>query len=244
MTAVFKLSNVTKHYGTREVLNIDNLEIERGRIYSILGPNGAGKSTLMRIMSLLCINDTGELEVLGERVSWTQSQLLQLRRQMAMVTQTSLMFKGTVYYNVAYGLRVRKKPQAKQRKIVQECLDLVGMSDFIDYPAQKLSGGERQKVALARVLAVNPRVIFLDEPTSNIDPGSAAEIEQHIKFINSEYKTTVILVTHNLFQARRLADDIFFLWDGKVIEKGTAEYMFEHAADARTQAFFKGEIIF
>lgn len=244
MTPVFKLSEVTKKYGTREVLNIGELEIEEGRIYSILGPNGAGKSTLMRIMSLLTVNTTGRFSIFGENITWTKSQLLRLRRQMAMVTQTALMFKGNVYYNVAYGLKARRTREAEQKRIVEECLDLVGMTDFINYPAQKLSGGERQKVALARVLAVKPRVIFLDEPTSNIDPGSAGEIEEHIKLINSEYNATVILVTHNLFQARRLADEILFLWEGRLLERGSAEHMYTGAVDDRTRAFFRGEIVF
>lgn len=240
MAALFRLYNVTKRYRSREVLNIRKMEVNKGRIYTILGPNGAGKTTLLRVMSLLTVNDSGRIEVFGEEVSWNKSQLVRLRRHMAMVTQTSFMFKGSVYYNVAYGLKVRKRPEPEQRKIVKECLELMGMSDFADYPAQKLSGGERQKVAIARALAVKPEVLFLDEPTSSLEPNSAMDIEHYIKFINSQYNTTVIMVTHNLFQARRLAEEIFFLWDGKIIEHGSCEDLFTRARDERTRAFLQG----
>jgi tungstate transport system ATP-binding protein len=244
MNAEFKLFNISKRYGQREVLNIDNLEIGGGRIYCILGPNGAGKTTLFRIMSLLTLNDTGKIHVLGEEVTWQKNQVVRLRRKMAMVTQTSFMFEGSVYYNVAYGLRVRNTPAAEERKTVNESLELLGMMDFINQPARNLSGGERQKVAIARALAVKPRVLFLDEPTSNIDPASALDIERYIQYINKEMGTTIIMVTHNLFQARRLSEEIFFMWEGKIIEKGESEELFEHAQDKRTRSFIKGEIVF
>jgi tungstate transport system ATP-binding protein len=244
VTTVLKLSNVTKYYGSRQVLNVEELEIGAGQIYSILGPNGAGKTTMMRIMALLTRNNIGQIEVLGEKVTWDKSQLLRLRRQMSMVTQTSYMFAGPVHYNVSYGLRVRNKSVVEVNKLVKESLELVGMSDFIDYPARNLSGGEKQKVAIARVLALKPRVLFLDEPTSSIDPTSARDIERYIKFINSELGTTVILVTHNLFQARRLADHTIFMWDGEIIETGSSEDLFENAIDKRTRAFLSGEVVF
>lgn len=244
MTTVLRLSDVTKRYGTREVLKLNTLELDEGQIYSILGPNGAGKTTLMRIMALLTRNDTGKVRVFGEDVSWNKAQLLRLRRQMSMVTQTSYMFEGSVYYNVSYGLRVRKIHEKEQRRTVERCLALVGMSDFINYPARYLSGGEKQKVAIARALAVKPRVLFLDEPTSSIDPASARDIEHYIKFINAEFGTTVILITHNLFQARRLAHQIVFMWNGEIIERGPVEELFNHAQDSRTMAFLRGEIAF
>lgn len=244
MNAEFRLSNVTKHYGPREVLNIDELEIKGGQIYCILGPNGAGKTTLFRIMALLTVNDSGKMNILGEEVNWNKNQLVRLRRQMAMVTQTSFMFEGSVYYNVAYGLQVRKTNEAQQKKKVSECLELLGMQNFINQPARSLSGGERQKVAIARALAVSPRVLFLDEPTSNIDPASALDIERYIRFINQEMGTTIIMVTHNLFQAQRLAEEIFFMWEGKIIEKGNCQELFAAARDKRTRSFLRGETVF
>ena len=162
MTTQFKLHNIIKRYGSRTVLDIDQLALPEGRIYTIMGPNGSGKSTLLRIMALLLINDEGELEVLGEKVSWEKEQLLHLRRQMSMVTQTAFMFQGSVDYNVAYGLKVRKMNSRLIRERVNEMLEMAGMSAYREADARTLSGGERQKAALARAMAVNPRVLFLD----------------------------------------------------------------------------------
>lgn len=244
MKTPFKLHNVIKRYGDREVLNIDQLSIPAEKIYTILGPNGSGKSTLLRILALLLVNDAGELEVLGEKVTWEKRQLLKLRRQMSMVTQTSFMFSGSVYYNVSYGLRVRRMGARKVRRRVDEMLEMVGMSAYRDADARTLSGGERQKVAIARALAINPRVLFLDEPTSNIDVASAADIEKHIRYINKERGTTIIIVTHNLFQARRLADEVLFLNEGRIIEQGACETIFNQPGDERTAAFLRGETVF
>lgn len=244
MKTPFKLHNVIKLYGEREVLNIDQLSIPAGKIYTILGPNGSGKSTLLRILALLLINDVGQLEVLGEKVTWEKGQLLKLRRQMSMVTQTSFMFSGSVNYNVSYGLRVRKMSARKVRRQAEEMLEMVGMSAYRDADARTLSGGERQKVAIARALAVNPRVLFLDEPTSNIDAASAADIEKHIRYINKERGTTIIMVTHNLFQARRLTDEVLFINEGRIIEQGPGQTIFNQPRDERTAAFLRGETIF
>jgi len=244
MTTQFKLHKVIKRYGEREVLNIEQLLISSGKIYTILGPNGSGKSTLLRIMALLLVNDEGVLEVLGESVRWEKGQLLKLRRQMSMVTQTSFMFQGSVAYNVAYGLRVRKMKAPRAQNRVDEVLEMVGMNAYCDANACTLSGGERQKIALARALAVNPRVLFLDEPTSNIDIASASEIEKYIHRINKEQHVTIIMVTHNLFQARRLADDVLFMNEGRIIEQGAGQSLFAQPHDARTAAFLRGETIF
>ncbi len=244
MTIPFKLHKVVKRYQEREVLNIDRLEIPAGKIYSILGPNGSGKTTLLRILALLLVNDAGRLEVLGEKVNWSKGQILKLRRQMSMVTQTSYMFQGSVHYNVAYGLRKRKiaEPEIKHR--VEEVLEMVGMSAYQEADASTLSGGERQKAAIARALILRPQVLFLDEPTSNIDMASAAEIERHILTINQNWGTTIIMVTHNLFQARRLAEQVIFLHEGHIIEKGQTEMVFAQPRDERTAAFLRGETVY
>lgn len=244
MIPLFSLHNVVKRYGQREVLNVDDLIIPGQQIYTLLGPNGSGKTTLMRIMALLTRNDAGSVDIWDEEVNWSKAQLLRLRRQMTMVTQTAFMFDGTVYANVAYGLKVRQIPDKQIRPIVEESLELMGMGGFIATDTRGLSGGERQKVAIARALAVKPQVLFLDEPTSNIDPQSAVEIEHYIKYINQELGVTIVMVTHNLFQARRLANEIFFLWEGKIIEKGSCEEIFSRATDSRTCSFLKGETVF
>jgi len=244
MQAVFRLHKVTKRYGTREVLNVEDLAIPGHKIYTFLGPNGSGKTTLLRIIALLHKNTTGKVEVLGEEVVWSKEQTLRLRRQMAMVTQTSFMFEGSVSANVAYGLKVRGHKGNEVKHRVEEVLDLVGMTSFIKNDTRGLSGGERQKVAIARALAVKPKVLFLDEPTANIDPRSSLEIEKYIKIVNEELNTTIIIVTHNLFQARRLADQIHFMWDGKIIESGTSLEMFQSPQDKRTRLFLVGDAVY
>ncbi len=242
MTAAFTLSDVNKVYGSREVLNVRHLEVHHNYCYTILGPNGSGKTTLLRIMGLLLVNDGGKINVLGEKITWEKSQLLRLRRQMAMVTQSSYMFLGSVYYNLAYGLKVRGNSGTCINQKVDEVLEIVGMSEFKQADAHSLSGGERQKIAIARALTVKPRVLFLDEPTTNIDNKSIIEIEKHIKEINTTFKTTIIMVTHNLFQARRLSDKLIMMWDGKIIEEG-GPALFEEARDARTRAFLSGQLV-
>lgn len=241
MQPIFRLHNVTKRYGQREVLNINDLAIPGHEIYSFLGPNGSGKTTLLRTIALLSKNTTGKVEVLGEQVVWSKEQLLRLRRQMAMVTQTSFMFEGSVFSNVAYGLKVRGQRGKDIKRTVAEVLELVGMTSFVNNDTRGLSGGERQKIAIARALAVKPKVLFLDEPTANIDTRSSLDIEKYIRLIKQELNTTIIFVTHDLFQARRLADRIYFLWDGHIIENGSSQEMFENPKDKRTRLFLLGD---
>lgn len=242
MEPVLKLHNISKTYNGREVLNIEELIIPGKKIYGIIGANGSGKTTLLRIMGLLLPSDSGQVKILGENVHWDKKLILKLRRQMSMVTQTSYMFEGTVYYNVSYGLRARKIKEAKVNQIVMETLEMVGMQDFVKADARTLSGGERQKVAIARALAVKPKILFLDEPTSSIDPNSGQEIEKYIRHINQVYKTTIVVVTHNLFQARRITDEVMYLWKGKLLEKGLTEDIYTNPLDERTRAFVSGEI--
>jgi tungstate transport system ATP-binding protein len=244
MTAEFRLRNVIKTFAGREVLNIDHLVMPGQKIYTILGPNGSGKTTLMRTMALLLRNDAGSIIINGEKINWSKKQLLRLRRDMTMVTQNAFMFEDSVYANVAYGLKVRRKPDKQIRSTVEECLNMVGMSSFGRANARGLSAGEIQKVAIARALAVKPKILFLDEPTSNIDPGSALDIEKFIRLINRDMKVSIIMVTHNLFQARRLSDEIIFMWDGKIIDRGTTEEMFTRPSDDRTRSFLKGDTVF
>jgi tungstate transport system ATP-binding protein len=129
------------------------------------------------------------------------------------------------------------------RQTVSQCLEWLGLTALSGASARTLSGGERQKTAIARALAVKPKVLFLDEPTSNIDPHSALEIEHHIKQINRELGTTIMLVTHNLFQARRLADEVLFMWEGHMVEKGGRD-IFTTARDQRTRDFLNGDTVF
>ncbi|NMC27019.1 MAG: ATP-binding cassette domain-containing protein [Syntrophomonadaceae bacterium] len=141
MQPLFRLHEVTKSFGAREVLNVPELTIPGKEIYAMLGPNGCGKTTILRILALLHRNSAGRVEVLGEGVDWGKDQLLRLRRQMAMVTQTAFMFEGTVFYNVAYGMKVRGQRGKEVKQRVEEALELVGMTPFLKQDARGFSGG-------------------------------------------------------------------------------------------------------
>ena len=143
--------------------------------------------------------------------------------------------------NVAYGLRIRG--QNHVRSAVQSMLERVGLTDLAHVPAHSLSGGEAQRVALARALVINPDVLLLDEPTANLDPLNVKIIETIIRDVNQQRGTTIVLVTHNVFQARRLAHRVAFLLNGELVEVGPTEQVFEAPADPRTAAFVRGEMI-
>lgn len=161
-----------------------------------------------------------------------------------MVFQHTYMFNTSVYNNVAYGLKLRRLPSQEIRKRVEEALSFVGLSDFIQRSAVKLSGGETQRVALARAIAIRPRVLLLDEPTANLDPDSVALIEQLIQKVHRELHTTVLLVTHNLFQARRIAEEVLLLYQGKLVEQAPAEEFFNSPQAEITKQFVTGRMIY
>jgi len=241
---IFTINNVVKQYGDKEILNIKSLNIKEGKIYAVLGPNGSGKSTLLRILNLLESPSAGEIRFLGQLLSFEKGLMLKQQRQMVMVTQRTVMFSTTVLANVMYGLKWRKLGQVQARERALEALRLVGMEEMAQRHARTLSGGEAQRVALARAIVLKPRVIMLDEPTANVDPNSVVIIEDLIRRVNRDLGTTVIIVTHNLFQARRISNEIIFLNQGQLIEQGETENIFTSAADSRTRQFMAGEMVY
>lgn len=241
---LFELTGVLKSYGNRTVLNITQLSLDGNSIYAILGPNGAGKTTLLRILNLLDDPDTGTIKFVGNDISHPECDRFSILRQMCMVFQRPFMFRSTVFNNVAYGLKLRGVPKAEISKRVEEAIHFVGLSDFINHPATKLSGGEMQRVALARALVLRPQVLFLDEPTANLDPASVQIIEEIIINSHQEYGMSVIMVTHNLFQAKRMADETILLINGEIVEKGKTQNIFNNPQDERTERFLNGTMIY
>jgi tungstate transport system ATP-binding protein len=242
--AIFTLHNLTKRYGNKETLNISKLEINKGQIYSILGPNGAGKSTLLRIMNLLEESTSGEMYFNQSLIPKEKSKRLLLQREMVMVLQKTIMFSNTVIGNVMYGLKVRGINAKDAKKRALEVLDMVGMKEFADQPANTLSGGEAQRVAIARAIVLKPKVIFLDEPTANLDPNSVLVIEELIKKINADWGTTIVIITHNLYQARRISHKAIILNHGSIVEIGTTEEIFTKPTNPWTQKFIAGELVY
>lgn len=212
---LYSIRNLKKSYGDRVVLDLPELFLEEGTIYGLLGPNGSGKSTLLSILSFLSAPSTGTVFYNDKPVSYTGNALQHLRREVVLVDQHPILFSTSVYRNVAYGPKIRKVPEAKLRRIVNEALDRVGMRDFADAPADRLSGGETQRVAIARALACRPKVLFFDEPTASVDVSSQIAIENIIGDLHADGGISIVISTHNLLQAAKLARKKVFLFEGR-----------------------------
>ncbi len=236
---VYRLSAVKKSYAGRTILDLDRLEILPGEKLAIVGPSGAGKSTLLRLLNFLETPDTGEMTYTGNRVGPGLS--LDTRRQVTTVFQRPALLQGSVESNVAYGLRLRGKSDREQ---IEAALTRLGLKPMQKALARTLSGGEAQRVALARAMVIRPKVLLLDEPTANLDPYNVGLIERVVREINQEQQTTVVLVTHNIFQARRMADRVGLLLGGRLVELAPAREFFESPKDARTRAFVNGEMVY
>ncbi len=211
---LYRLENLTRNHGRRTVLNIDKLEIEPHRIYTLIGPNGAGKTSLLKILAFLDKPSSGNMHFWNKQVLFEEKHLYALRRQVVLLDQTPIMFTGSVRKNVEFGLQVRKVAPKLRKQRVNEALELVGMENFGEYNAQGLSGGETKRVALARALVLQPEVLLCDEPTANVDNEHQEIILKIIERINKEQKASIIFSTHYLSQGQRLADYSLFLQNG------------------------------
>jgi len=218
--SILKIRNLKKIYNGRTVLNIKNLNFQKRKIYAIVGPNGSGKTTLLNVLNLLEKPDEGQISFYDREITNKSNiSILENRRRMTLVNQDPFLFDSTVYDNIAYGLKIRSIPSEVQKSRIRNALNIVGLSGFKDRRANQLSGGEAQRVVIARALAIEPEILFLDEPTANIDQKHVDVVERMIKKISQEIKTTVIFTTHDLSQAYRLADEVISLLDGKIIKQ-------------------------
>jgi tungstate transport system ATP-binding protein len=239
---LYQIARLTKEYGGRRVLEVEQLEIQRGEILALVGPSGSGKSTLLRLLNFLESPSSGEIEFAGERFASGQEIPLALRRRVTTVFQRPMLLNRSVWDNVNFGLRLRGLRD--KRQAVREVLKEVGLEELGRQRARTLSGGEAQRVALARAMVLHPEVLLLDEPTANLDPYNVSLIEGIVKRLNKEQHTTLVLVTHNVFQAHRLADRVAFLLEGKIVEIGDTKQFFEAPREARTRAFVNGEMVY
>lgn len=240
---LYQLTDVQQIYGMRTVLNIPSLDISRGEIFGLVGPSGAGKSTLLRLLALLEAPSQGavHLRLDGRRASYTTASIAD-RRQIAMVFQRPVLLSRSVRANVAYGLQLRGERDARLR--IDGALERVSLTALANAHPRTLSGGELQRVAVARALVLEPRVLLLDEPTANLDPANVRIIEELIREQHEQYGTTIVLVTHNIFQARRLATRVGLLLDGELVEVASAEQFFVSPEDSRTAAFIQGDFVY
>lgn len=236
---LYRLENLRKTYDARTVLQLDVLDVHEGEILALVGPSGAGKSTLLRLLNFLEAPTSGTLIYRGQTIA--SPAPLDIRRQVTTVFQRPLLLRGNVADNVAYGLRLRG---AHVNANVTQMLQRVGLQDMAAAPARKLSGGEMQRVALARALVVEPRVLLLDEPTANLDPYNVTLIEEIVREQNRARGVTVVVVTHNIFQAKRLAHRVGLLLNGQLVEIADTQTFFESPQDPRTAAFVRGELVY
>lgn len=239
-----ELTGINKKYDRDEVLKVDKLVLREGFVYGIIGPSGAGKSTLLRIINLLTPPSSGTYHFMGHPLPLNGQERLKLQRQMALVFQKTLLFKDSVWNNVAYGLRARGYSRSEIDQRVGTLLEQVGLKDMTSRRADTLSGGEAQRVAIARAVAFEPQLLLLDEPTANLDPGNIELIEEMILKLNRTKAMTVVMVTHNVFQARRIAHKVIFIHEGRIVESGSAEQIFTKPEDPRTRAFVEGRMIY
>ena len=226
-----RLEGVSYAAGGRTLIERTSLTLEAGASTIVLGANGAGKSVLMRLMHGLLAPSSG-------RVAW---QTEGPRRRQAMVFQRPVMLRRSALANVLYALDAAGVPAAQQLRLAREALEEVGLAHVAGRPARVLSGGEQQRLALARAWALHPEVLFLDEPTASLDPGATREIEAVIKAFDVS-GTKIVMSTHSLGQARRLGDEILFLHQGRLAERAPVEDFFKRPASAEAAAFIKGEL--
>lgn len=218
--------------GGRRIIDGIDLDIARGRITAVMGANGAGKSVLLRLMHGLLTPSAGEVCCEGRPLDEAA------RRRQAMVFQRPVLLRRSVAANIRFVLRLRGLGRGREGAILKTAgLDHLGRT-----PARALSGGEQQRLALARALALEPQVLLLDEPTAHLDPASTAAIETLVRQANSD-GVTVVLVTHDIGQARRLADDVAFLHRGRLAEQAPAARFFTGPASQPGRAYLEGRLL-
>ena len=228
-----RLSDVSFSAGGRTIIDRVSFDLSAGPSTIVLGANGAGKSVLLRLMHGLLAPSSG-------RVEWLGSNSARARRLQAMVFQRPVMLRRSVLANITYELALAYVPARDRDRLAVEALEEVGLATLATRPARVLSGGEQQRLALARAWALHPEVLFLDEPTASLDPAATREIETVIKAFDAS-GTKIVMVTHNLGQARRLGDEVLFVHQGRVAEVTPVDTFFSQPASAEASAFVKGE---
>ena len=222
--------------GNQRLINGINLTIEKAPCSVIMGPNGAGKSLLLRLLHGLLIPTEGE-------ICWGETQAVdQARQRQALVFQRPVLLRRSVGANLRFVLKLRKYAKVEREERLQHVLELANLSQLVDRPARVLSIGEQQRLAIARALVLEPEVLLLDEPTVSLDPMSTAAVEELIHVAQTR-GTKIILVTHDIGQARRLADDVIFLHQGRVVEHSAAVQFFQQPSSAEAQAYVDGQIV-
>jgi len=239
---IYQVQDLTKTYNGKPILRVDRIDVRWGEIFALVGPSGAGKSTLLRLLNFLELPTGGRIHFHDVEFGADRPMALKLRRRVTMVSQRPVLLNRSVWDNVAYGLRLRGQRDAASQ--IDAALAQVGLTALARQRARTLSGGEAQRVALARAIVLEPDVLLLDEPTANLDPYNVGLIEETVRQLNRERGTTLVLVTHNVFQARRLAHRVALMLEGRVVEVADVQTFFDAPRDPRTAAFVRGEMVY
>ncbi|WP_408956611.1 ATP-binding cassette domain-containing protein [Natroniella sp. ANB-PHB2] len=220
---------------------MNKLSINAGEVFCLVGPSGAGKSTLLRILNFLEVADQGEVKFLDKVYNQSKLPDLDIKRKITTVFQRPALMTSSVVKNIAYPLKIRGEEIDCDQ--IDQLIVKLGLKELKNQRADKLSGGEAQRVSLARALIFNPKVLLLDEPTSNLDPANIKIIEDIIIDYIKNNKTTIVMVTHNLFQAKRLADRVGLLHNGSFIEVKEKEEFFNNPKQEITKDYLAGRLI-
>ncbi|MBN2151227.1 MAG: ATP-binding cassette domain-containing protein [Candidatus Lokiarchaeota archaeon] len=232
------------HYEKKPALKEVGFSAKKGRITAVIGPNGAGKTTLFKVIDLLARASSGRVFAGGKDVlALPPAEARAWRQSISFVMQEPYLFNMSVRQNLAVPLKMRKIPRSKIDRIVQDAIIKFGLGEIAEKKPFRVSSGERKRAGLARALVTEPALLILDEPTASIDPEASYLIEQYLKDLRAEGRTIIMMSTHDLFQARRLADDVALLFKGELIEAGTKDDIFDRPRNEITRKFVNGEIL-
>lgn len=247
-TPAISIQNFNAYYGENCILSEIELDIAPTGITCLIGPSGAGKSTILRTLNRIHedagdAHFTGSIQVLGRDLMSGYPDVTELRRRVGMVFQTPCVFPQSIAENVVFGLRGKKLSRAETRKIVAESLKAAALWDEVsrrlDQSALSLSLGQQQRLCIARALAMSPEVLLLDEPTASVDPVSARAIEDLVTSLSQTM--AIVMVTHNIAQTKRIADQVVFICDGHVVESGKKTDMFSKRSSEKTRTYLTEE---
>lgn len=239
-TSILELKDLTLERSAKRILSDVSMSIPKGKITALIGPSGSGKSSLIRCINRLWEAPEGSIFLKG--IDITTLNPIALRQKVGMVMQTAALFEGSIADNIRYGPSLRGETLSDEQ--VEALLKQVSLkADLAEQDAQSLSGGQAQRVSLARTLANNCEVLLLDEPTSALDPNATAVIEETLKRLRDNQNLSIILVSHSLEQVKRVADYVVLLVDGEVAEQGSTEHLLSGVHHHLTEDFAAGKLM-
>ncbi|MBF8983184.1 phosphate ABC transporter ATP-binding protein [Lutibacter sp. B2] len=245
MLDLLSVENLSVRFHDQKVLRNINASFKKNKITAIIGPSGCGKSTLLKTLNTLLMEDHEaniEGKILFDNENIDKIEKEKIRQKIGMVFQNPVPFPLSIYKNMEYALKYYGVKKDERKMIIEEKLKVTGLyeevKDSLNKSALKLSGGQQQRLCIARALSIEPEILLLDEPCSSLDVKNTKNIEHMLLALKDQY--TIIIVTHNLFQASRIADETLFMLDGEVIEFDLTENIFNHPKEQRTKEYVMG----